>query len=261
MNPFFSIRLTAKKTVCVLLAGMLLAGSPGCAKKEWDVFSEKEREILHRLLAHWETWMPARKADGTAPLITFEDLYQGLSPAETGLLYRVRAVRPEKGTYVEIPQSEITFKRLEGQTIQKAGQPQVLDPQYLPEPVYEAYENMMKAMEKDLGKRLLVESGYRSPAYQLYTFLFFLPKYHYSLKETREWVALPGFSEHGNPRRQAIDFINPLGVNGEDRPEEFENLPEYAWLSQRARDFGFELSFPRGTPGSAFEPWHWRHEG
>ncbi len=36
-----------------------------------------------------------------------------------------------------------------------------------PPPAYEAYVRMMVAMEQDLGKRLLVESGYRSPSYQL----------------------------------------------------------------------------------------------
>ena len=121
---------------------------------------------------------------------------------------------------------------------------------------------MMAAMQTALGKRLFVESGYRSPAYQLYLFLFYLPKHGDSITETNKFVALPGYSEHGNPHRQAIDFINEEGINGEDHPEEFEALPEYHWLQQHAGKYGFILSYPRdNTSHTSFEPWHWHYEG
>ncbi|HAM41218.1 MAG TPA: hypothetical protein DDX89_07900 [Candidatus Omnitrophica bacterium] len=124
-----------------------------------------------------------------------------------------------------------------------------------------AYEAMMEAMAHDLGKRLLVESGYRSPAYQLYLFLFYLPKHDHSIRETNRFVALPGHSEHGYPPRQAVDFINEEGINGEDNPEAFEALPEYQWLAHHAHEFGFVLSYPRDNPhNTAFEPWHWHFE-
>ncbi len=148
------------------------------------------------------------------------------------------------------------------QEVVKDGAAKPLDPQYLPRQVLEAYQRMMAAMQADLGKRLLVESGYRSPAYQLYLFVFYLPKHGYSIVETNKFVALPGHSEHGYPPRQAIDFINQAGINGEDHPEEFEALPEYAWLEQHAKAFGFALSYPRDNPDhTAFEPWHWHFEG
>ena len=134
-------------------------------------------------------------------------------------------------------------------------------PILLPRPVYEAYEAMMQAMERDLRKRLLVESGYRAPAYQLYLFLFYIPKHGSSIRETNRFVALPGYSEHGYPPRQAIDFINQDGVNGEDHPEEFEALPEFRWLTQHAQQFGFYLSYPRDNAShTAYEPWHWHYE-
>ena len=136
-----------------------------------------------------------------------------------------------------------------------------LDPQSLPRPSLEAYQRMMDAMQAELGTRLLVESGYRSGAYQLYLFLFYLPKHGDSIRETNRFVALPGHSEHGYPPRQAIDFINEAGINGEDHPEQFEALPEYAWLQQRAKAFGFALSYPRDNPfHTSFEPWHWHFE-
>ncbi len=116
-------------------------------------------------------------------------------------------------------------------------------------------------MEKDLGKYLMIESGYRSPAYQLYLFVFYLQNHDYSIKETNRWVALPGTSEHGDPSRQAIDFINQEGISGENHPEDFEELDEYEWLTQKASGFGFVLSYPRNNPtNSAFEPWHWRFD-
>ena len=120
----------------------------------------------------------------------------------------------------------------------------------------------MDAMKWDLDKRLLVESGYRSPAYQLYLFLYYMPKHGDSIVETNKFVALPGHSEHGYPPRQAIDFINEEGINGEDHPEEFEALPEYRWLQQHAKEFGFVMSYPRDNPyHTSFEPWHWHYEG
>ena len=235
--------------------------------KRWIILSVEEKIILHRIQVHWETLVPQKKKEGVAPLMTFGELYTGLGPSEQKFLDRVRAINPKKdfgfrGNYLGGPSSkDILFKRINNEWIRKNGKPEKLDPQYLPENVYKAYEAMMKAMQSDLGKRLLVESGYRSPAYQLYTFLFYLPKHHYSLKETGQWVALPGYSEHGAPHRQAIDFINQEGINGEDNPEDFERLEEYSWLLRRATEFGFELSYPRGGKGVTFEPWNWRYVG
>lgn len=235
----------------------------GCAKR-WDVLSPKERSTLHRILAQWETWVPQKKAEGTAPMMTFEELHQGLGTEERIFLDRILAINPRKsfgfqGPYLGGSTNGVTFKHLDEQWVVREGNLEKLDPQYLPQKVYEAYERMMQAMEQELGKRLLVESGYRSPAYQLYTFLFYLPKHGYSLAETGRWIALPGYSEHGAPHRQAIDFINQEGINGEENVEEFERLPEYEWLLRRAREFGFELSYPRGKKGITFEPWHWAY--
>ena len=247
----------------VVLAAAVFAA--GC-KPHWDVLSGEEKNTLQRILSHWETWVPAREKAGTAPLMTFDELYQGLGPGERVFLDRVRAIDPKKdfgfqGEYLGNAVGGVTFKRLDEQWIEKDGKRKKLDPQYLPENVYQANEVMMQAMGKDLGKRLLVESGYRSPAFQLHTFLFYLPKHHDSLAETGRWIAIPGYSEHGAPDHQAIDFINQEGVNGEDRVEDFEALPEYAWLLARAPSFGFELSYPRGKKGITFEPWHWRYAG
>lgn len=248
-----------------LLLFSLILSTEGCARR-WDVLSIEEKVLLHRILTHWESWVPEMKRQGKAPLVTFEELYSGLGPKEREFLDRVRAIDPKKsfgfqGTYLGSPEGGIRFERIDKQWIQKGPKREKLDPQYLPEEVSQAYKAMMKAMKKELGKKLLVESGYRSGAYQLYTFLYYLPKHHYSLRETGRWVALPGYSEHGASHRQAIDFINEEGINGEDNVEEFEQLPEYGWLLRHAHEFGFELSYPRRKKGITFEPWHWRYIG
>lgn len=241
--------------ICLILPFALLSG---CGKKE--VISTKEKSAVERILKYWETWVPARKQAGTAPLMTFPELYQGLDAESQAFLDKLKNLKP--GGRLEI--SGVAVDKLVPQSYLKKGAPAVLDPQYLPRPVYLAYRSMMSKMQKDIGKNLLVESGFRSPAYQLYTFVFYLPKHHYSITETRRWVALPGHSEHGNPDLQAIDFINAQGINGDDEgqtAETFEKLPEFDWLTQHAKEFGFELSYPRGVKDTTYEPWHWRFSG
>ena len=44
-----------------------------------------------------------------------------------------------------------------------------------------------------------------------------LKNHSYSIRETAKFVALPGYSEHGDPNHQAIDFINENGVNQDRR--------------------------------------------
>ena len=223
-------------------------------------------EALHATLRTLEPTISAKKSDGTANGLTWDALYEPLSPDQRVFLDEVRALKAETlgatSHYFGELASEPDLLPVGTQSTTKNGTSSPLDPQYLPWKVFEAYQRMMDAMHADLGKRLLVESGYRSPAYQLYLFLFYLPKHGYSIVETNRFVALPGHSEHGYPPRQAIDFINEEGINGEDHPEAFEALPEYQWLQRRAHEFGFALSYPRDNPlHTAFEPWHWHYEG
>ena len=224
-----------------------------------------EVDTLNSVLKTLEPTITAKKQDGTANVLTWEELYAPLSSEQHSFLDDFRELKAETLGATSHYFGELTDKvdlvPVGPQAVLKAGVQTPLDPQFLPRNVYEAYQRMMDAMAADLGKRLLVESGYRSPAYQLYLFLFYLPKHGASIIETNKFVALPGHSEHGYPPRQAIDFINAEGVNGEDHPEEFEALPEYRWLQQRAHEFGFSLSYPRDNPyHTSFEPWHWHYE-
>ncbi len=89
--------------------------------------------------------------------------------------------------------------------------------------------------------------------------MYYLKNHNFSIEETRRFVALPGTSEHGDIRKQAIDFITVDGVNGDGNPEAFEATLEFKWLMQNANHFGFILSYPQETASSAYEPWHWHH--
>ena len=222
-------------------------------------------DTLQAILKALEPTIQPQKQDGTANVLTWEALYAPLSPQQRAFLDAFRKLKAEtlgatSHYFGESAASDLV--PVGSQQVVKNGAPTPLDPQYLPRGVLEAYQRMMDAMKVDVGKRLLVESGYRAPAYQLYLFLYYLPKHGYAIIETNKFVALPGHSEHGYPPRQAIDFINQEGINGEDHPEEFEALPEYAWLQQDAKEFGFILSYPRNNAfHTSFEPWHWHYEG
>jgi D-alanyl-D-alanine carboxypeptidase len=68
--------------------------------------------------------------------------------------------------------------------------------------------------------------------------------------------AVPGFSEHHTGR--AIDIGTP-GYS--ELTEDFETTPAFAWLTRRAGEFGFSLSYPRDNPlGIVYEPWHWLYQ-
>ena len=65
--------------------------------------------------------------------------------------------------------------------------------------------------------------------------------------------APPGFSEHHTGR--AVDLSTP---GSQALEVEFEQTAAYAWLTRRAGEFGYRLSYPVGNPfGYQYEPWHW----
>ena len=246
-------------------AAAALCATPQVGALDTQRLDPGETEQLQAILRTLEPVITEKQHDGTAALLSWEQLYAPLSEPQRAFLDAFRALKADTlgatSHYFGESSGPVELVALGRQAVVKEGLAAALDPQYLPRPAFDAYQRMMDAMQADLGRRLLVESGYRSPAYQLYLFLFYLPKHAYSIVETNRFVALPGHSEHGHPPRQAIDFINEAGINGEDHPEEFEALPEYAWLQQRAGEFGFVLSYPRhNSHNTSFEPWNWHYE-
>lgn len=80
-----------------------------------------------------------------------------------------------------------------------------------------------------------------------------------SVEAAAKLSAPPGFSEHHTG--YAID-IGDRNQPDKDLKVAFEDTAAYGWLTNNARNYGFELSFPRNNAqGVNFEPWHWRYIG
>ncbi|OGW78362.1 MAG: hypothetical protein A2Z83_03860 [Omnitrophica bacterium GWA2_52_8] len=252
--------------VLLFAGGMFSASGVQAGELNLERLSPEEIGTVNGILEKLVPLIEDKRASGDIAKLTFEEVYVPLLPEEKAFLKWFQDFDPLKAgiktKWQGISEGVPDLVRVEGQTTSLAdGRQEILPPQFVPPDVYDAYGRMMQAMQKDIGRRLFIESGYRSPAYQLYLFLFYLGNHEYSIRETARWNAFPGYSEHGNPANQALDFINESGISGETNPADFEALPEYAWLVDHAGEYGFVLSFPEDDPtGIAFEPWHWRYQ-
>lgn len=73
-------------------------------------------------------------------------------------------------------------------------------------------------------------------------------------RTAKEWVALPGTSEH------------QLGIAVDINADKSKcsNEEVYAWLAENAYKYGFVLRYPPGKQkitGTSYEPWHYRYVG
>ena len=112
----------------------------------------------------------------------------------------------------------------------------------------------MKAAAQSDGVALRIVSAFRSIERQAEIVRAKLER-GLSLDAILEVSAPPGYSEHHTGRAvdMTTDGVPALEV-------EFEKTNAFRWLSRRAGEFGFSLSYPAGNPhGYAYEPWHWCH--
>ena len=73
-------------------------------------------------------------------------------------------------------------------------------------------------------------------------------------KTAKEWVALPGTSEHQLGIAVDINADKSKSTNDE----------VYAWFAENAYKYGFILRYPLGKQeitGTSYEPWHYRYVG
>lgn len=235
------------------------------AELNLDGLSPSDVNEVKAVLIALEPLINEKNEKNTLASLSFSQLYAPLSDSQKKFLKQFETldanVLKVKIPFLGFADGNERFVLIKGQNIKIKGKPQILPPQYLPIDVNQSYTKMMDAMQKDIGKRLYLESGYRSSAYQVYVFIDSLKNHKYSIRETVKYVALPGYSEHGCPRRQALDFINEDGINGDGNPPEFEALAENAWLLKNAHNFNFVLSYPKDSKdGITYEPWHWHFE-
>lgn len=114
----------------------------------------------------------------------------------------------------------------------------------------------MVAAADQVGIQLLIVSGFRGVEYQAGLIRKKLEAGQ-AIEEILRVNAAPGFSEHHTGR--AVDIATP---GSRPLTEEFEGTDAFRWLTSRAIEFGFSLTYPRDNPwGIAYEPWHWSFKG
>ncbi|MCM1181608.1 MAG: M15 family metallopeptidase [Clostridium sp.] len=126
--------------------------------------------------------------------------------------------------------------------------------------IYPYLQEMFDAARED-GIYPIVREGYRTAEEQEKTFNEKVQAYineGYSKaraeKTAKEWVALPGTSEHQLGIAVDINADKTRSTNDE----------VYAWLAENAHCYGFILRYPQGKEditGTSYEPWHYRYVG
>lgn len=119
-------------------------------------------------------------------------------------------------------------------------------------PLAAARWNDMVVAARSEGVTLLIVSGYRSFEYQAALIRKKLDAGQ-AIEHILTVNAAPGYSQHH--AGTAVDIATP---GSRPLTEEFERSPAFAWLTERAQLFGFEMTYPRNNRyGFVYEPWHW----
>ena len=251
----------------IVLAALIAAGFTLLAKPDYDRLNFLQRYGVQGAMVKWQEEVESLPKEERV-LVDYYHLLAQLNFIEKKVVQRIFAINPQelgfKGPFHSLDKPD-NLVMIAPRTYKLQGEDKSTGIQYCPEASYHDFLRMMAQMQRDLGRELFIESGYRSPGMQAFLFLFYLARNHqFSLSQTARWVALPGYSEHNAPIHNALDFINAEGINGDtpgQTPETFEALPEYQWLIKHAHKYNFHLSYPRGNPwGISFEPWHWHWE-
>lgn len=126
--------------------------------------------------------------------------------------------------------------------------------------IYPYLQEMFDAARED-GIYPIVREGYRTAEEQEEIFNEKVQAYinegytkARSEKAAKEWVALPGTSEH------------QLGIAVDINADKTQSTNDevYAWLAENAHHYGFILRYPQGKEeitGTSYEPWHYRYVG
>ncbi len=123
---------------------------------------------------------------------------------------------------------------------------------YLTKEAKEAYDKMCNASKKE-GLSLGVTSSYRSYKDQEETYNYYKKKN--GEKYARDYVAVPGFSEHQTGL--ALDIKSTY-------TSPFKTSKEYKWVINNAHKYGYILRYPENKEdltGYGAESWHFRYVG
>lgn len=252
----------------VLLVLALIPATMYLVNPDYDSLNPVHRFVASGVVDKWMAYEQSLPKESRATM-DIDTLFGMLNFYEAAFVRRIFRIPPTelgfKGKFYSIDKPA-DLVLIENVVLEKSPNRAETGVQYYPRHAYRHYREMMDSMHVTLGRRLYIDSGYRSPGRQAYLFFYYLVKTSgFVLKENARWIAMPGFSEHGSPLFTAIDFISEEGINGfsgKQTAEDFEKLEEYTWLQQNAERFNFYLSYPRENElGVAFEPWHWHWEG
>ncbi len=126
--------------------------------------------------------------------------------------------------------------------------------------IYPYLQEMFDAARKD-GIYPFVREGYRTTKEQQDIFNEKIQAYMnegYSRAEAektaKEWVAVPGTSEH--------QLSIAVDINADKAHSASDEV--YAWLAKNAHRYGFILRYPQDKEkitGTSYEPWHYRYVG
>jgi hypothetical protein len=152
--------------------------------------------------------------------------------------------------------------KVSSQQYTEHGEQKTLSDKYVPRHIFEAYVRMNDAfMAGHPNRMLLIQSCYRSPAYQIAVFInWLIMGYGGDIAKTIRHASPPNYSQHTIASKAAIDFKNVDGSPTSDNLDDFKYTVEYAWLRQHGSEFGFYESWPEGNEfGMRAEPWHWQY--
>lgn len=115
--------------------------------------------------------------------------------------------------------------------------------------VMEAFWGMVAAAKNE-GVELLPLGGYISLAEQ-----------RKMLQEKMDADITQWLQQSDYQSGYAIAIGDKNAAESTDWNGSFAQTDGYRWLKRYAKNYGFELSYPKGNPAGEQEPWHWRYVG
>jgi LAS superfamily LD-carboxypeptidase LdcB len=201
------------------------------------------------------------------PTITLDQLRSLLDTDQRAIVDQIINLKPPdygvNTPYVgDLEPVPADLVKISGQQYTEHGERKTIAEKYVPRHVFDAYVRLNESfMAEYPGRKLLIQSCYRSPAYQVAVFIdWLINAYDGDIARTIRHASPPSYSQHTITSETAIDFKNVDGCPAGYHPEDFKTTVEYAWLRQHGNEFDFYESWPEGNEfGMRAEPWHWQY--
>jgi LAS superfamily LD-carboxypeptidase LdcB len=229
-----------------------------------DPITSFDESILQTFPATFES---LERQGVLTPIVTLDGLRACLNAGQRVIVDHIINLKPRDygvntpyaGDLEPVPADLV---KVSGQQYTGPGGQKTLGDKYVPRRIFAAYAHLNDAFRaENRGRTLLIQSCYRSPAYQIVVFINWLINgYAGDIGLTIRHASPPNYSQHTLASSAAIDFKNVDGAPSDDNPEDFKDTVEYAWLRRRAGEFSFYESWPAGNEfGMRAEPWHWQY--